>query len=198
MISSSRKKTRLLHPHPLSGAGGRPSAVRQEIFLDVIAVGLEQHVGAAQLADLLFGALDHAVALARLRIEDLAGAGHFEALFSARFGLHLGHLALLMGGAGNRRPLRSMNDRVRDARAYLHLSMIFSENRYPLFGIMLLSTSPPPRPPLISRAAGARVMTEGAQICKFSSDNKRRAAARSARRNCRPSIKPDAYGSSER
>jgi len=75
---------------------------------------------------------------------------------------HLGHLALLMGGAGNRRRLRSMNDRVRDARAYLHLSMIFSENRYPLFGIMLLSTSPPPRQPLISRAAGARVMTEQA------------------------------------
>src|SRR5439155_4410779 len=43
MISSSRKKTRLLYAHPLSGAGGRPSAVRQEVFLDVIAVGLEQH-----------------------------------------------------------------------------------------------------------------------------------------------------------
>src|SRR6266566_7315410 len=122
MISSSRKKTRLLHPHPLSGAGGRPSAVRQEIFLDVIAVGLEQHVGAAQLADLLFGALDHAVALARLRIEDLAGTGHLEALFSARFGLHLGHLALLIGGAGNRRRLRSTNDRLRDARADEHFA----------------------------------------------------------------------------
>src|SRR6516225_3868157 len=45
--------------------------------------------------------------------------------------------------------------------------MIFSENRYPLFGIMLLSTSPPPRQPLISRAAGARVMAEPTQICKF-------------------------------
>src|SRR5260370_14184631 len=115
MISSSRKKTRLPYPHPLSGADGRPSAVRQEVFLDVIAVGLEQHVGATQLADLLFGALDHAVALARLRIEDLAGAGHLETLFSARFGLHLGHLALLMVGAGTGRRLRSTNDRFPDA-----------------------------------------------------------------------------------
>jgi hypothetical protein len=36
---------------------------------------------------------------------------------------------------------------------HFHLSVIFSENRDPLFGIMLLSTSPPPRQPLISRAA---------------------------------------------
>src|SRR6202047_3093254 len=96
MISSSRKKTRLLYPHPISGADGRPSAVRQEVFLDVVAVGLEQHVGAAQLADLLFAALDHTVALARMGIEDLAGPRHLEALFRARFGLHLGHLALLI------------------------------------------------------------------------------------------------------
>src|ERR1700730_14352382 len=95
MFSSSRKKTRLLYPHPISGADGRPSAVRQEVFLDVIAVGLEQHVGAAQLADLLFGALDHAVALARLRVEDLSGPRHLEALLGARLGLDLGHLALL-------------------------------------------------------------------------------------------------------
>src|SRR6266516_1358662 len=83
-----------------------PSAVGQKVLLDIVAVGLEQHVGAAQLADLLLGPLDHAVALARLRIEDLAGTGHLEALFSARFGLHLGHLALLIGGAGERRRLR--------------------------------------------------------------------------------------------
>src|SRR5580700_4524891 len=80
-------------------AGGKPaikpSAVRQKVLLDVVAVGLEQHVGAAQLADLLLGALDHAVALARMRIEDFASAGHLEALFGARFGLDLGHLALL-------------------------------------------------------------------------------------------------------
>src|SRR6516162_9735646 len=75
------------------GLGGT-STVRQEIFLDVIAVGLEQHVGAAQLANLFFGPLDHAVALARLLIEDLARGGHFEALLGARFGLHLGHFAL--------------------------------------------------------------------------------------------------------
>src|SRR5690349_12088894 len=34
--------------------------------------------------------------------------------------------------------------------------MTFSENRYPLFGIMLLSTASPPRQPLISRAARGR------------------------------------------
>src|SRR5580658_4663811 len=74
----------------------KPSAVRQKVLFDVVAVGLEQHVGAAQLADLLFGTLDHAVALARLRVEDLAGPRHLEALFRARLGLDLGHLALLI------------------------------------------------------------------------------------------------------
>src|SRR5581483_9124474 len=75
--------------------GGWPSTVRQKVFLDPIAVGFEHDVGAAQLANLLFRALDHAVALARLRIEDLASGRHLEALFGARFGLDLGHLALL-------------------------------------------------------------------------------------------------------
>src|SRR5277367_1321478 len=82
-------------PPPLAGEGGGASAVRQKVLLDVVAVGLEQHVGAAQLADLLLGTLDHAVALARLGIEDLAGPRHLEALFRARLGLDLGHLALL-------------------------------------------------------------------------------------------------------
>src|SRR4051812_21529050 len=75
-------------------------SVRQEILLDVVAVGLEQHAGAAQLADLLLGPLDHAVALAALGVHHLAGGGHLEALFSARFGLQLGHLALLLAGNG--------------------------------------------------------------------------------------------------
>src|ERR1700722_17231421 len=74
---------------------GSRSGVRQKVFLDVVAVGLEQHVGAAKLTNLLLRALDHAVAFARLRIEDLSGPRHLEALFSARFGLDLGHLALL-------------------------------------------------------------------------------------------------------
>src|ERR1700722_6313493 len=77
-------------------AGNRRSAVRQKVFLDVVAVGFEQHIGAAQLADLLLGALDHAVPLARLCIEDLSGPRHLEALFRARLGLDLGHLALLI------------------------------------------------------------------------------------------------------
>src|SRR6516165_5836936 len=85
---------------------GRASAVRQEILFDVVAVGLEQHVGAAQLADLLLGALDHAVAFARLRVEDLSGPRDLEALFRARLGLDLGHLALLMKIASELRPGR--------------------------------------------------------------------------------------------
>src|SRR5258705_13507042 len=59
------------------------SGVRQEIFLDVVAVGLEQHAGAAELTNLLLGPLDHAVALAALGVHHFAGGGHLEALFSA-------------------------------------------------------------------------------------------------------------------
>src|SRR5262245_61009996 len=73
------------------------SAVRQPVLLDVVAVGLEQHVGAAMLADRFGGPLDHAVALAGLLVFHLAGRGNLEALFGARFGLQLGHLALLIG-----------------------------------------------------------------------------------------------------
>src|SRR6204780_5747013 len=82
----------------------KPSTVRQKVLFDVVAVGLEQHVGAAQLADLLLGALDHAVALARLRVEDLSGPRHLEALLGARLGLDLGHLALLWREARALRP----------------------------------------------------------------------------------------------
>src|SRR5205823_12156979 len=71
------------------------SGVRQEILLDVVAVGLEQHAGAAELTNLLLGPLDHAVALAALGVHHFAGGSHLEALFSARLGLQLGHLALL-------------------------------------------------------------------------------------------------------
>src|SRR6266436_3228057 len=82
----------------LSADGRGRSAVRQIVFLDLIAVGLEQHGGAAQLADLLLGALDHAVALAGLLVEHHTARGHLEALLGAGFGLELGHLALLCGG----------------------------------------------------------------------------------------------------
>src|SRR5215813_7882927 len=74
------------------------SAVGQIVLFDLIAVGLEQHCGAAQLADLLLGALDHAVTLAGLLVEYHPGRSHLEALFGAGFGLELGHLALLCGG----------------------------------------------------------------------------------------------------
>src|SRR4051794_5159408 len=73
-----------------------PLAVGQKVFLDVVAISLEQHLGAAQLADLLVGPLDHAVALAAVGKEHLSGAGDLEALFGARLGLELGHLALLL------------------------------------------------------------------------------------------------------
>ena len=48
-------------------------------------------------ADRLGRPLDHAVAFAGLLVLYLAGRGDLEALFSARFGLQLGHLALLIG-----------------------------------------------------------------------------------------------------
>src|SRR5580704_15687705 len=72
----------------LPGAGW--SAVRQPVFLDSVAVGLEHHLGAAMLSDLLGGPLDHAVALARLGKQHLAGAGDLEALLGARLGFDLG------------------------------------------------------------------------------------------------------------
>src|SRR6201989_2818044 len=72
------------------------SGVRQEVLLDVVAVGLEQHAGAAELTNLLLRPLDHAVTLAALGMHHLAGGSHLEALFGARLGLQLGHLALLI------------------------------------------------------------------------------------------------------
>src|ERR1700759_4885352 len=77
-----------------SGSSAR-SGVRQEVFLDVVAVGLEQHAGAAELTNLLLRPLDHAVALAALGVHHFAGGSHLEALFGAFLGLQLGHLALL-------------------------------------------------------------------------------------------------------
>src|SRR5882672_8373559 len=76
--------------------GEARSGVRQEIFLDVVAVGLEQHAGAAELTNLFLRPLDHAVAFAALGMHHFAGGSHLEALFSARLGLQLGHLALLL------------------------------------------------------------------------------------------------------
>src|SRR5262245_18137432 len=80
------------------------SVVGQKILLDLVAVGLEQHRGAAQLADLLLGALDHAVTLAGLLVKHLPAGGHLEALLGGGLGLELGHLALLCGSSRGRRP----------------------------------------------------------------------------------------------
>src|ERR1700759_298737 len=71
------------------------SGVRQEVLLDVVAVGLEQHAGAAKLTNLLLRPLDHAVTFAALGMHHFAGGSPLEALFGARLGLQLGHLALL-------------------------------------------------------------------------------------------------------
>ena len=70
------------------------SAVRQEIFFNIVAVCLEQNAGPAQIADLRVRPLDHAVPLSGLSINHLACAGDLKALFSARLRLHLGHFAL--------------------------------------------------------------------------------------------------------
>src|SRR5579871_417233 len=129
------------------GRSRRASAVRQKVLFDVVAVGLEQHVGAAQLADLLVGALDHAVALARLRIEDLAGPRHLEALLGARFGLHLGHLALLCGEAAAAPSRISGTGRGRRDARY---ERIVREH-------VAAATAA-----LFSRATGGRVMAEAA------------------------------------
>src|SRR5882757_7422967 len=86
----------LKNGRPRAAYSGDRSAVGQKVFRDVVAVGLEQHGGAAQLADLLLGPFDHAVALAAVGVEHLAGAGDLEALLGAGLGLELGHLALLL------------------------------------------------------------------------------------------------------
>src|SRR3569623_935300 len=80
---------------PPRGRGVSGSGVWQEVLIDVVAVGLEQDTGDAQLHDLLLGPLDHEVALACKGGHNLARTGHFKALFGARLGLQLGHLALL-------------------------------------------------------------------------------------------------------
>src|SRR5205814_9985172 len=94
------------------------SGVRQEVLLDVVAVGLEQHAGAAELANLLLCPLDHAVALAALGVHHFAVGSHLEALFGARLGLQLGHLALLSAaGRGARRSAFTANMLVQESKA---------------------------------------------------------------------------------
>src|SRR5262249_46382987 len=64
----------------IPGGSATGSAVWQPIFLDVVAIGLEQHFGPAMIADLLCAALDHAVTLARLLVQNLPGSSDLEAL----------------------------------------------------------------------------------------------------------------------
>src|SRR5882762_9161298 len=110
------------------------SAVGHPVLFDFLAVGLEQHIGATQLADLLLGPLDHAVTLARVGRHHLAGTGNLEALFSARLGLDLGHLALLYG-------------RKREPKARFTGVMLKIER--------VLRHKPPPRQPFSRAAEGA-------------------------------------------
>src|ERR1043166_7802919 len=122
------------------GCSGR-SGVRQEVLLDVVAVGLEQHAGAAELTNLLLRPLDHAVALAALGVHHFAGGSHLEALFSARLGLQLGHLALLMA---TEKCARGALLRLKMLVRALKVLRFFSKTREPA------RTST--RQPLISRA----------------------------------------------
>src|SRR5438046_1574754 len=71
----------------------QPSLRVRHPALDALGFGGAHRRGAAQLTDLLVRALDHAVALARLAMLDLAARGEPEALFGARFGFQLGHFA---------------------------------------------------------------------------------------------------------
>jgi hypothetical protein len=67
-------------------------AIRQEL-LHNSRIGITKHAGSARLADELLRPLDHAVPLARLRGEHLAGSRYLEALFRPALGFHLGHFA---------------------------------------------------------------------------------------------------------
>src|SRR4029453_19051590 len=67
------------------------SAVGQPVLLDGLAVGFEQHLGAAMLADCLGCPLDHAVALAGLLVFHLAGRRDLDALFCAGLVFQFGH-----------------------------------------------------------------------------------------------------------
>src|SRR5690242_8877331 len=125
------------------GRGQCGSGVRQEVFFDVVAVGLEQHARAAQLADLLLGSLDHAVTLATLGVHHLAAGSHLEALFGARFGLQLGHLALLLP-----RKMRAKS-------GAFPAKMLLRALKVLRFSQGDKSAPPSPRQPLISRATKA-------------------------------------------
>src|SRR5438067_9133043 len=120
-----------------------PSAVGQKVLLDIVAVGLEQHVGAAQLADLLFGPLDHAVALAGLGVEHLPAAGNLEALLGTGFGLDLGHLALLYRTQSAGRSARRAGDLLETSVLIEHFAAATAA--------------------LVSRAAGGRGYGRGAR-----------------------------------
>ena len=90
---------------------------------------------AAQIADLGVGMADQAMALAGLTVLDLAIGGEFEALFSARLGLHLGHFASPSG----RSPgccLEPPRHALSPVGSTLCRCMIFSQNRFPLLRIM--------------------------------------------------------------
>src|ERR1700690_4657 len=128
------------------------SGVRQEIFLDVVAVGLEQHAGAAELTNLLLRPLDHAVTLAALGVHHFAGGSHLEALFGARLGLQLGHLALLLP------------QKKRAQKGAFAAEMLV--RAFKMLGYFPLKqpARPSPRQPLISRAMKLALMAEPSRV----------------------------------
>ncbi len=66
--------------------------VRKEVFFDPLRIGFGHQFGAAQIPELPVAAFDHAVTLTGLATLQLATRSSAKTLFSAAFGLHLGHL----------------------------------------------------------------------------------------------------------
>ena len=64
-------------------------------FLDDFGISVRKDHRAARIANKLVRSLDHAVLFAGLLTADFAAGRQPEALFGARFGLHLGHFAFL-------------------------------------------------------------------------------------------------------
>jgi hypothetical protein len=91
-----------------SAARGGPeygSAVWHPVFLDVVAVGLEQHVGAAMLADRLGGPLDHAVAF---RLAAITSVAVTLKRFLRLTGLQLTFVSIAAGKSAQRRSLKCL------------------------------------------------------------------------------------------
>ena len=66
----------------------------RHVLLDDPSICIAQHHRASCVTDEFLRPFDHAMALTSGSYLDLPIGRHFEALFGARFRLHLGHFAL--------------------------------------------------------------------------------------------------------